>query len=158
MLFERFTEETMKAIMLAKEETRRFGHVYVTTDHILVGLLLGPRNIAAKEARKLGHDCIGCGHLLLGMLSDERCLAAQSLANYGANASNMRTEAGLLRGEVKALCVEIFHLQAKKKSRSCGAVDTQHTLLLRTSGLTKRCGMNKRYVRSTSFVFISAHF
>ncbi|AEE30105.2 hypothetical protein AtNW77_Chr1g0024081 [Arabidopsis thaliana] len=92
------------------------------------------------------------------MLSDERCLAAQSLANYGANASNMRTEAGLLRGEVKALCVEIFHLQAKKKSRSCGAVDTQHTLLLRTSGLTKRCGMNKRYVRSTSFVFISAHF
>ncbi|KAG7597823.1 Clp N-terminal domain superfamily [Arabidopsis suecica] len=148
MLFERFTEEAMKAIMLAEEDTRRFGHVYVATDHILVGLLLGPENIAAKvlesiginakdvrveaikivgqrgfnepievenleirainipfgprakhilelsyeEARKLGHDYIGCGHLLLGMLSDERCLAAQSLANCGANASNMRTE------------------------------------------------------------------
>lgn len=44
----------MKAIMLAEEDTRRFGHVYVATDHILVGLLLGPENIAAKVLESIG--------------------------------------------------------------------------------------------------------
>ncbi len=36
-MFERFTEQAIKAIMLAQEEARRLGHNFVGTEQILLG-------------------------------------------------------------------------------------------------------------------------
>jgi len=41
-LFERFTENAIKAIVLAQEESRRNGHRFVGTEQILIGLMLVP--------------------------------------------------------------------------------------------------------------------
>ncbi|KAL1213422.1 ATP-dependent Clp protease ATP-binding subunit ClpA-like protein [Cardamine amara subsp. amara] len=56
-LFERFTEEAMKAIIFSKDETRRRYHVRFGTDKILIGLLHAPKNsIAAKVLEFMGID------------------------------------------------------------------------------------------------------
>jgi Clp amino terminal domain, pathogenicity island component len=47
-LFERFTEPAIKVIMLAQEESRRLGHDYVGTEHILLGLISEGNGVAAK--------------------------------------------------------------------------------------------------------------
>ena len=39
-MFERFTEGARKVVVLAQQETRRFWHGYVGTEHLLLGLLL----------------------------------------------------------------------------------------------------------------------
>lgn len=54
MIFKRFTDEAMKCVMLAEEETRRIGDVLLGTVKVLVGLLLGPENIAAKVLKSMG--------------------------------------------------------------------------------------------------------
>lgn len=53
MIFKRFTDEAMKCVMLAEEETRRIGDVLLGTVKVLVGLLLGPENIAAKVLKSM---------------------------------------------------------------------------------------------------------
>lgn len=50
-MFERFTEQAIKVIMLAQEEARRLGHNYVATEQILLGLIGEGTNIAAKVLR-----------------------------------------------------------------------------------------------------------
>lgn len=47
-MFERFTQEAIKAIMLAQEEARRLGHNFVGTEQILLGLMGEGTGIAAK--------------------------------------------------------------------------------------------------------------
>ncbi len=47
-MFERFTNQSIKTIMLAQEESRRLGHNFVSSEQILVGLLAEGTGIAAK--------------------------------------------------------------------------------------------------------------
>ena len=52
-MFEKFTEGSIKVIMVAQEEARRMGHNFVGTEQLLLGLI-GQRNgIAAKALKKL---------------------------------------------------------------------------------------------------------
>ena len=47
-MFERFTEQAIKVIMLAQEEARRLGHNFVGTEQLLLGLIGEGKGIAAK--------------------------------------------------------------------------------------------------------------
>lgn len=53
-MFERFTEEAIKVIMLSQEEARRLGHNFVGTEQILLGLVAEGTGIAAKVLKSLG--------------------------------------------------------------------------------------------------------
>jgi len=54
MMFERFNEKAIKAVMMAQEESRRLGHNYVGTEMLLVGVVSESSGAAAKVLKKLG--------------------------------------------------------------------------------------------------------
>lgn len=51
-----FTEGSLRAVALAREESRRFGHSYVGTEHVLLGLLREDGGMAATVLRESGVD------------------------------------------------------------------------------------------------------
>ncbi|MEA5504726.1 ATP-dependent Clp protease ATP-binding subunit [Halotia wernerae UHCC 0503] len=53
-MFEHFTSEAIKVIMLAQEEARRLGHNFVGTEQILLGLIGEGTGVAAKVLNELG--------------------------------------------------------------------------------------------------------
>ncbi|MBW4643263.1 MAG: ATP-dependent Clp protease ATP-binding subunit [Goleter apudmare HA4340-LM2] len=53
-MFEHFTSEAIKVIMLAQEEARRLGHNFVGTEQILLGLMGEGSGFAAKVLAELG--------------------------------------------------------------------------------------------------------
>ncbi|MDJ0674357.1 MAG: ATP-dependent Clp protease ATP-binding subunit [Calothrix sp. MO_167.B42] len=70
-MFEHFTSEAIKVVMLAQEEARRLGHNFVGTEQILLGLLgektgvaaevLAELNVTQKDARQEVERIIGRG-------------------------------------------------------------------------------------------------
>jgi ATP-dependent Clp protease ATP-binding subunit ClpC len=69
-MFERFTEQAIKSIMLAQTEAKNMGHSYVGTEQILLGLLgaggiaqrtLNDAGIEIKEVRRRVGNMIGRG-------------------------------------------------------------------------------------------------
>ena len=53
-MFEHFTSEAIKVVMLAQEEARRLGHNFVGTEQILLGLLGEETGVAAKVLTEMG--------------------------------------------------------------------------------------------------------
>ncbi|AKG19940.1 ATP-dependent Clp protease ATP-binding subunit [Calothrix sp. 336/3] len=53
-MFEHFTSEAIKVVMLAQEEARRLGHNFVGTEQILLGLLGEGTGVATKVLTELG--------------------------------------------------------------------------------------------------------
>ncbi|MCH4905220.1 AAA domain-containing protein [Cylindrospermopsis raciborskii CHAB3438] len=53
-MFEHFTSEAIRVIMLAQEEARRLGHNFVGTEQILLGLIGEATGVAAKVLTDLG--------------------------------------------------------------------------------------------------------
>jgi len=53
-MFEHFTSEAIRVIMLAQEEARRLGHNFVGTEQILLGLMGEGTGVAAKVLAELG--------------------------------------------------------------------------------------------------------
>lgn len=53
-MFERFTDQARKAVVLAQEEARLFGHNYIGTEHLLAGLLAEARGAAARALVSAG--------------------------------------------------------------------------------------------------------
>jgi ATP-dependent Clp protease ATP-binding subunit ClpC len=70
-MFERFTDEARRVVVLAQEEARALGHGYIGTEHILLGLLsegesaaaqaLGSLEITLAAAREQVAEIIGEG-------------------------------------------------------------------------------------------------
>ncbi|KAL6494429.1 ATP-dependent Clp protease ATP-binding subunit ClpA cd4b, chloroplastic [Orobanche gracilis] len=58
-MFERFTEKSIKVIILAQEEARRLGHNFVGTEQILLGLIGEGTGIAAKVLKATGLNLKG---------------------------------------------------------------------------------------------------
>ena len=58
-MFERFTEQAIKVIMLAQEEIRRLQHNYVGSEQILVGLLGENTNVTVGVLKHFGVDQMG---------------------------------------------------------------------------------------------------
>ena len=52
-MFEKFTDGARKVMVLAQEEARKLGQMYVGTEHLLLGLIREEDGIAAKALRKL---------------------------------------------------------------------------------------------------------
>jgi ATP-dependent Clp protease ATP-binding subunit ClpC len=53
-MFERFTKEAIKVIMLAQEESRRLGHNFVGSEQILLGIIGEKTSLAAKALKHCG--------------------------------------------------------------------------------------------------------
>ncbi len=53
-MFERFTERSRRAIVLAQEEARLLNHNYIGTEHLLLGLLADTDGTAAHTLESLG--------------------------------------------------------------------------------------------------------
>jgi ATP-dependent Clp protease ATP-binding subunit ClpA len=53
-MFERFTDQARRVVVLAQEEARDLGHSYIGTEHILLGLLRETDEIAAQALEALG--------------------------------------------------------------------------------------------------------
>ena len=53
-MFERFTENSIKVIMLAQDESRRLGHNFVGTGQILLGTIHVETSVAAKVLKSMG--------------------------------------------------------------------------------------------------------
>ena len=52
-MFERFTERARKVVVLAQEEAQSFGHAYIGTEHLLLGLIREGSGIAAQALGRL---------------------------------------------------------------------------------------------------------
>ena len=55
-MFNRFTEQAKRAILLAQEEANRLNHGYLGTEHILLGLIGENEGIAANALKSSGID------------------------------------------------------------------------------------------------------
>ncbi len=53
-MFDRFTQQSIKVIMLAQEEARRLGHNFLGTEQILLGLIAEGTGIAARVLKSMG--------------------------------------------------------------------------------------------------------
>src|SRR4030043_1156324 len=52
--FEKFSERARRALTHAQEEAQRFGHNYIDTEHILLGLMAEEESVASKVLGNLG--------------------------------------------------------------------------------------------------------
>ncbi len=53
-MWQRFTERARKVVFYAQEEAQKFGEGYVSTEHLLLGLVREPDSVAARVLEKLG--------------------------------------------------------------------------------------------------------
>ena len=53
-MFNRFTDRARKVLILAQQEAARYGHGYIGTEHLLLGLLREGEGVAAKALSSLG--------------------------------------------------------------------------------------------------------
>ena len=53
-MFERFTDKSVKVILLAQEESRRLGQKFVSSEQILVGLIAEDTSVAASVLKEFG--------------------------------------------------------------------------------------------------------
>ena len=109
-MFERFTDQSHRAVVLAQE-----------------------------EARRLNHDHVGTEHLLAGLLREERGTAAQVLASYGVTLDAVRGQIAALagpgqeppRGHIAftARAKKGFELALREATRLGQQIGTGHLLL-----------------------------
>ncbi|MFA4837240.1 MAG: Clp protease N-terminal domain-containing protein, partial [Dehalococcoidia bacterium] len=52
--FDKFTERARKVLALAQEEAQRFNHNYISTEHILLGIVSEGTGVATKVLGNLG--------------------------------------------------------------------------------------------------------
>src|SRR5262249_17061199 len=55
-MYERFTDRARKVLQLANQEAQRFGHEYLGTEHILLGLVKEGSGVAANVLKNLDID------------------------------------------------------------------------------------------------------
>jgi hypothetical protein len=55
-MFERFTDRTRRAVVLAQEDARLLNHNYIGTEHLLLGLLREEHDTVARFMTGLGAD------------------------------------------------------------------------------------------------------
>ena len=53
-MFERFTDQSRRAVVLAQDEARRFNHNYIGTEHLLAGLRREEQGAAARALESAG--------------------------------------------------------------------------------------------------------
>lgn len=110
-MYERFTDRARKAMQLAGQEAQRFGHEYVGTEHVLIGLLAEGSGVAANVLKNLDVD--------LAKLRAE----VQRLLRPGPDAVAGTTSQTPLAKKVVEFAVE------EARTLGHGYVGTEHLLL-----------------------------
>jgi ATP-dependent Clp protease ATP-binding subunit ClpA len=64
-VFERFTEQARRVVVMAQEESVTLRHMYIGTEHLLLGLVLVPDEIAAPALERLGVSVEGARALVV---------------------------------------------------------------------------------------------
>jgi hypothetical protein len=54
VMFERFTDQARRVVVVAQEESRKLGHNYIGTEHILLGILGSGNSVAVSALESLG--------------------------------------------------------------------------------------------------------
>ncbi len=55
-MFERFTDQARRVLVLAQEEARLLGHDYIGTEHMLLGLVREGEGVGVQVLVSLGAD------------------------------------------------------------------------------------------------------
>ena len=53
-MWQRFTERARRVVFLAQEEAERLGENYISTEHLLLGLVADRNNVAVRILEQLG--------------------------------------------------------------------------------------------------------
>ena len=70
-MFERFTERARKVVVLAQEEARRFGHAYIGTEHIPLGLVRESESVAPQMLSNLGIEADETRKQMIRLVAEE---------------------------------------------------------------------------------------
>lgn len=74
-MFGRFTERAQRVMLLAQEEAKRFGHNYIGTEHLLLGLVKEGEGIAARALSSLGIDAAAVREAVEMMIGKSTAMA-----------------------------------------------------------------------------------
>lgn len=66
-MFERFSDRSRRVLVLAQDESRRLGHPFIGTEHVLLGLLADDEGLAAQALRESGVTLAGTRDAVLGI-------------------------------------------------------------------------------------------
>jgi ATP-dependent Clp protease ATP-binding subunit ClpA len=69
-MFERFTDQARRVVVLAQEEARLLGHGYIGTEHILLGLLAEGEGLAAQALAALEISMDAARELVAEMIGE----------------------------------------------------------------------------------------
>jgi len=69
-MFERFTDQARRVVVLAQEEARLLGHGYIGTEHILLGLLAEGEGAAARALAALDISLDAARELIAEMIGE----------------------------------------------------------------------------------------
>jgi ATP-dependent Clp protease ATP-binding subunit ClpC len=67
-MYERFTDRARRVVALAQEEARIFGHNYIGTEHLLLGILHEGEDAAAKALESLGISLDAMRQAIVGIV------------------------------------------------------------------------------------------
>ena len=70
-MFERFTDQAIRLVMLSQEESRRMGHNFVGTEQILLGIISEPNGLAGITIRNIKNGKVRSSKIMI-TLSDAR--------------------------------------------------------------------------------------
>ncbi|MCD6219157.1 ATP-dependent Clp protease ATP-binding subunit [Candidatus Calescamantes bacterium] len=86
-MYNRFTERARRVLTLAREEARRFGHLQIEPEHLLLGILREGSGLAIKVLNRF-HVASG----ELRHLMEERMVKTSSLLHYGEIVFSSKTK------------------------------------------------------------------
>ena len=76
VVLDRYSAEARRSVELAHDESRRLGHPYVGTEHLLLGLLAENDNAAARALQAAGASLALCREKVTEALASRRLMAA----------------------------------------------------------------------------------
>ena len=86
-MYNRFTERARRVLTLAREEARRFGHLQIEPEHLLLGILREGSGLAIKVLNRFRVASGELRHLV-----EERMVKTSSLLHYGEIVFSSRTK------------------------------------------------------------------
>jgi ATP-dependent Clp protease ATP-binding subunit ClpA len=115
-MFARFTEQARDSMVLAQDEAGRFGHPWLGTEHLLLGLLRQPETAASSVLEGLGVTRRAVERELIEALGP--CEQV-----FGEEEERALRTLGIDLGEVRARIEEVFGRGALERARPgrCGS-------------------------------------
>ncbi|HEX4865958.1 MAG TPA: Clp protease N-terminal domain-containing protein [Acidimicrobiales bacterium] len=110
-MLDRYSAEARRAVELAREESRRLGHPYVGTEHLLLGLLAEGDNAASRALQGAGASLALCREKVIEALASRSLTAPDDpTLELTDRASRALERAGRLSARLKSDEVETSHV------------------------------------------------